>query len=141
MVLPIRLFGHGDVGHHDQTHLVGGVGGVGKVFDVISTIIVETVVAELTDKTILLTGEVERGELRAFADVCLLLRGTEDAVLNAVTESISDAVEEVRFSQMDVVGNTLFLGVTLGEEFIIHMSTEIAVVLQEVGRDLGTGVR
>ena len=42
--------------------------------------------------------------------VGLLLRGTEDAVLNAVTESISDAVEEVRFSQMDVVGYALLRG-------------------------------
>ena len=127
--------------HHEQLHPIGDVGGIGKVVDVIRTVVIQAVVAKRADDTILLVGEVQRGELVALMKVGLFLCGMKDAVLNAVAEGIADAVIEVRFTQMDVVGDALRTRFTLVNEAVINITTEVPVVLQDVRCHLGTRFR
>ena len=138
MVLPVGLWRQVGVGCHKEFYPVRGIGGVGKIGDVVRTVEVEAVVAECRNETVLLVSEVERRELSAATDVGFFACGSDDAVLNAVAKGVADAVEKVGLSEMDIVGNALLFGVALREEFVIDMSAEVAIVLKDVGGDLDT---
>ena len=73
--------------------------------------------------------------------VCLLFCSTKDAILNTVSKCVADTVIEVRFTQMDVVGDALRTRFTLVNETIINITTEVSIVLQDVRCHLGACFR
>ena len=75
---------------------------VGKVVDVVGTVVVESVVAEVADESCLLGLQVGHAELSvsdevSLSDVCL-----DDAVFRC-RECVADGIPEVWFAEMNIV--------------------------------------
>ena len=136
VVLAVGTFGRVEVGHDEQFDLLRNLHRVGEVADVVGTVIVETIVAEVAGDARLFVLQGDDIELVALMQQTFAEMSLDNAVLNVV-EGIADAVVGVGFAKVNVVADFLLLRVTLVNEFVIDIATEVAVVLQQVGRHLG----
>ena len=102
-------------------------------------VIVVAIIAERIDDTGFLVRQIQCRELASTTNVRFLFRGLNKTVL-LFREGITNAVKEVGLSEVDIVFNLFLLRTALIHQLVIHISSEITIVLQEVGCHLHTGV-
>ena len=127
-----------EVLHHQQLHLLRNHHRVGIVVDIIRTVEIIALIAELVRQTFFLHLEVYHTELTFVLQVRIVGCSPYDAVL-PLREVPSDGIKGVGLTQFDGVVDLGLLRILVWHDVVRHLSLEVTVVLQRVRSYLYTG--